>query len=394
MSIKGFSPTELGERLRLAREAARLTQKDAADAVGVARTTLVAIEQGNRPVRIDELQRLASAYGTNVNALLRREAVHVDLVPRFRKMSSVSDDAAEAASKLLTDLAKAEVELENLLGIQRIANYPPERSLLPGDVTAQAEQDAMELRQRLGLGLQPVQDIVSLLEFEMGVRVYIRPIDTKISGLFAFDEKLGACFLLNANHPRARRNQTAAHESGHLVSTRRQPDVLYYLVPPERTPEEKYANAFARSFLTPRHTVIQKFKELTAGSSQLTRRNIIVLSHFFGVSREAMVRRLEELGQVKQGAWDYIVATGPIREEHASQVLGDAWVGEKEERESAVRANSLRLASLANEAHRRCLLSEGQLSRLLNLDRVEFRAMLDDFEVQGEAGNENPLLLR
>jgi DNA-binding XRE family transcriptional regulator len=45
----------------------------------VARTTLTAIEKGQRRARFPEVQALAEAYGTSVNALLRREAVHVDL---------------------------------------------------------------------------------------------------------------------------------------------------------------------------------------------------------------------------------------------------------------------------------------------------------------------------
>ena len=69
-----------------ARDGGDLTQADAAAAIGVARTTIVAIEQGQRRVRMGELQKLAQLYGTSVNALLRREAVHVDLAPRFRKL--------------------------------------------------------------------------------------------------------------------------------------------------------------------------------------------------------------------------------------------------------------------------------------------------------------------
>ncbi len=60
----------------------------------------------------------------------------------------------------------------------------------------------------------------------------------------------------------------------------------------ENTREERYANAFGRAFLTPARGVMQKFHEVTAGSDRLTRRHIIILAHFFGVSREAMVRRL------------------------------------------------------------------------------------------------------
>src|SRR5437868_11338652 len=91
------SSDELGERLRSARESARVTQAGAADAIKVARTTVVAIEQGQRRIRIHELQKLASLYNVSVNALLRQEAVHVDLTPRFRKLITNDDDAARAA---------------------------------------------------------------------------------------------------------------------------------------------------------------------------------------------------------------------------------------------------------------------------------------------------------
>lgn len=375
---------DVGERLRIAREAANVTQAAAALAIGVARTTIVAIEQGERRVRMNELQKLAKLYRTSVNALLRQEAVHVDLAPRFRKLEGNYDGAA-AAVELLADLAKAEVELENLLGIQRVRNYPPERPILKGDVKAQAEQDAAELRQRLGLGSGPISNIVTLLEMDLGVRIYVRRFDGRISGLFAYDEALGACMLLNANHPHDRRVQTAGHETGHFVSTRRQPEILHQHEE-ENSREERYANAFARAFLTPARGVMQKFEDVTAGSDRLTRRHVIVLAHFYGVSREAMVRRLEELGSVKPGTWDWFQSNGGITDEQARQVLGDLSTPDAFKAD-ADRPTTLRLNMLAAEAERQGLLSEGQLARLLQLDRVELREILNNHELEGSEGD-------
>ena len=372
---------EVGKRLQVARDAARIKQADAAAAINIARTTLVAIEQGQRRVKIGELQQLTRLYGTTVNALLRQESIHVDLEPRFRKLSDSNDAATETAVQLMANLAKAEVELENLLGVKRARNYPPERPILRGDVRVQAEQDAIELRQRHGLGISPVPDIVTLLELEMGVRVFVRRFDGKISGLFAYDEALGPCILLNANHPRDRRTQTAAHETGHLVSARREPEILHYNEP-ENSREERYANVFGRAFLTPARGVMQKFHEVTAGSDRLTRRHIIVLAHFFGVSREAMVRRLEELGLTKAGTWDWFEANGKITDEQARQVLGDLPAPDAQKAD-ADRPTTLRLNLLAAEAYRRQLLSEGQLARLLHLDRVELREILEGQEDEG-----------
>lgn len=379
--LEGIPPAEVGERLRIAREAAKLKQADAAAKLNIARTTLVAIEQGQRRVRISELQQLAKLYSTSINALLRTEAIKVDLAPQFRKLSEHVDEAIENAARLLSDLAKAEVELENLLGVKRIRNYPPERPILRGDVRAQAEQDALELRQWLGLGLRPISDIITILEMELGVRIYIRRIDGRISGLFAYDDALGACILLNANHPRDRRTQTAAHEMAHLVSTRRQVEITEGLQT-ENSREERYAASFARAFLTPARAVMQKFREFTAGASKLTRRHVIALAHAFGVSREAMVRRLEELKLTKDGTWDWFQQNGGITDEQAHQVLGDVPAPDANKTE-ANHPTTLRLAMLAGEAWRRGLLSEGQLTRMLHIDRIELRRMFDGLEIEG-----------
>lgn len=375
------SAEEVGERLRIAREKANLTQEDAANVIDVARTTLIAIEKGQRRARIGEVQKLAKAYGTSVNALLRQEAVHVDLAPRFRKLFNSNDKAEAEAAELIDNLAKAEVELESLLGISRPRNYPPERPILPGDVRAQAEHDAMELRHALGLGIRPVPDIVTLLELELGVRVFVRKLDSRISGLFVYDETLGPCMLLNANHPRERRVQTAGHETGHFISSRRSPEI-FHRHETENSREERYANAFGRAFLTPSRGVMQKFHEVTAGSDRLTRRHIIILAHFFGVSREAMVRRLEELGLTKPGTWTWFERQGGISDEQAAQVLGDLAAPDREQSD-AERPTTLRLNLLAEEAYRQNLLSEGQLARLLGLDRIELREMLGAVEAEG-----------
>ena len=381
----------LGEILRINREEAGITQQAASDEINVARTTLIATEKGQRRARFGEIRKLARMYGTSVNALLRREAVHVDLVPRFRRHHEVEDSESRKAVSLLSRLAKAEVELENLLGIERAMILPPERPILPGDVREQAEDDALELRRQLGIGNAPITDIVSLLDMEMGVRIYVRRLDGNISGLFAYDEKLGPCMMLNANHPRERRNFTAAHECGHLVSTRNTPEVLHE-DDSTNSREERYADAFGRAFLMPARAVKHKFQEVTVKASRLTRRHVIVLSHNFGVSREAMVRRLEELKIAQKGTWDWFKANGGITREHVMQVLGDVSVEDTQKAE-ADRPTTQRLNMLAAEAYERELLSEGQLSEMLGLGRAELRKAIDDLVLEGDEAVEAPSLL-
>jgi len=381
-----LSDVEIGERLRLAREIAKLTQEEAAAIIDAARTTIVAIEQGKRRVRIDELQKLAAAYGTSANTILRREAVHLDMVPRFRKLPQSEDKAVESATRLLNDLVRAEIELENALGVTRVRNYPPERPILPGNVREQAEQDAQELRDWLGLGPGPVSDIVSILDMQLGIRVYVRRLDGKVAGLYAYDDAAGACILLNQSHPPERLTYTGAHEGGHFISTRRQPEVLTNDEKP-KSREERYADAFARCFLTPARAVRQRFAQITAGQSHLTRRHIILLAHAFGISREAMVRRLEELSLAREGTWDWFNANGGITDDQARQVLGEV----SSPSLNPVRAQGHvppRLALLMREAWKQEMYSEGQLARLLRLNRHEIREILDGAEVEESEANE------
>ena len=380
-ALETIPASDIGRRLRHARDNVGLTQQEAAAKIGIVRTTLIAIEKGERRVRMGELQQLAKIYKISVNALLRQEAVHVDLVPRFRKSLNTADKATDRAVKIMSHLAKAEVELENLLGIRRAKNFPPERPILPGDANAQAEHDALELRQRLGLSNAPIKDIVTLLEMEMDIRVYVRQIDSSISGLFAYDEKLGPCMLLNANHPKERRSQSAAHELGHFISTRSKAEVLH-ADEDMSSREERYADAFGRAFLTPPRVMKQKFQEVTTGSNQLTRRHVIMLAHFFGVSREAIVRRLEELRLVKKRTWDWFQNNGGITKQHVKQVLGDLSAVD-EQKADAYRPMTLRMSMLAAEVYRQELLTEGQLSELLDLERLELREILDDLEIEG-----------
>jgi hypothetical protein len=63
-------------------------------------------------------------------------------------------------------------------------------------------------------------------------------------------------------------------------------------------------------------------------------------------------------------AW--FIANGGITDEQARQVLGDLIVPDAEKAE-ADRPTTLRLNLLAYEAHRRGLMSEGRLARLLRL---------------------------
>ena len=381
--LNELSAQEIGRRLRLARENAGIRQDDAAQFIDMSRPTLVSIEKGARSVRIQELQVLARHYGVSVNTLLRREAVHTDLVPRFRRLRKTEDKQKAEAIQLFNDLIKANVELENILGIERRRNYPPDRGINEGNVLTLAENHAQELRNWLGLGPGPIVDIFSIIELGLGIRLYQRRLSSKsrVAGLFTYDDTVGACILLNANHPLPRRIQSAAHELGHFYGTRYTPEILEE---DERflSRDERYANAFGRALLTPAESFKESFRQLKEITGKTTRRLIILLSQQYNISRQACVLRLEELGIAKKGTWDWFEKNGSITEAHVREVLGEMAYRPDPAKTDADRPISHRMSLMVHAAWKRDLMSEGQLTELLKVGRVELRNIIDQIELE------------
>lgn len=372
MNTMTLPPDELGKRLKIARTAAALTQDAAASHMQLARTTLTAIESGQRRVKPDELVAFAKLYKTTVSRLVSVEAMHVDLAARFRRVeegASIGPDERQAID-LLTRMATASVELERIAGTPLRQDYPPPLQLRAAAIHAQAEDAAAALRHRLGVGLGPIADFASILEFELGVRVFMRPLPSKVSGVYAYDPAVGACMLINASHPRVRRRNSLAHECAHFVAARTHADVFSEEDEQYVAIEERFARRFATSFLMPAPTVRRRFEDVADAEGGFKLRHLIVLRHAFGVATQSMCLRLEELDLVPKGQWESIKRRG-YGPEFDAQVLGDP---PPEEQPPII---APRLANLAAIARERGALTEGQLCDMLALERTELRTVLD-----------------
>ncbi len=376
ISAARLSPATLGERLRAARSGINLTQDVAATSLGVARTTLVAIEKGQRPVKPDELLALASLYGMSVGKLMSPDAIHVDLAAKFRRTGGRdSSKSVTEALALLNRLVTGAVQLERLLGQEQRTDYPPPVRINPQTVTHQAEDAADNLRARLGLGLGPIPDLIGVLESELGLRIFFRPLPAKISGLYAYDEAVGACMLLNAHHHWKRRVLTAAHETGHFVSARSHADVLGG-EDVSLTAEERFAKRFGSAILMPASGVRARFDRVADSENRFDVRELILLGYQFGVATEAMCRRLEELTLLPRGTWD------SLRERGFASDLDRSVLGEADVPQPKPPMVAPRLAYLASLAIARELLSEGQLCDLLAVDRLDLQDALRPFEAE------------
>ena len=64
------------------------------------------------------------------------------------------------------------------------------------------------------------------------------------------------------------------------------------------------------------------FEAHTQGASKFTRVMAIHIAHFAGVDPMAIVWRLEKMGLLKRGSWDWFKANGGITKAQIDEVLG------------------------------------------------------------------------
>lgn len=375
----------VGARLKEAREARGWTQQDAADRLGVARTTMVAIEKGERRLKPGELIELAGLYGRPVADVLQRGAPAEGFAVQLRGVlpaSSIDADLLpylEEFQSLCEDYARLEAICEAPLR----RRYPPEYDIRGVDAEIVAEDVAVGERNRLALGEGPVLNLREVLEADVGLRVFQMDLPSKVAGLYAFTDSLGGCIAVNRKHPPERRRASLPHEYGHFLTSRYRPEITIEQRYERRPAAERFAETFARAFLMPSAGLRRRFLELERERSRgITHGDLCLLAHFYAVSVEAMIRRLEELRLVPAGTWDRLQLEG-FRVREAQRLLGLAPLATDDEILPA------RFVALAVEAWQKGDLSEGQLARLLRTDRLSARERIRRLE-EAPVGDGDP----
>src|SRR3954447_25927843 len=111
-ALRSIDPATIGERLAAARRARGLTQQDAAEALGVARTTITAMEKGDRRPRASELVKLAQLYGRPVGDFVRADtASQPNFVVQFRAVRAAEEAGVNADIQRFEELCRWYVEL-------------------------------------------------------------------------------------------------------------------------------------------------------------------------------------------------------------------------------------------------------------------------------------------
>src|SRR5438552_2530621 len=324
--LETIDPRILGQRIAEARKARGKTQEEVADFLKCSRPTYIAIEKGDRAARSDEIIKLASFLGRKVHELVRPTEPVVDLQPHLRavaeKMKGTDAKALNAAINELQRLAEDYRDLEKLMNAPLRFNYPPEVALNARIDAAQlAETVALQERQRLGLGDQPVIYLRSTLEWDVGLRIFYWDLPSAIAGMYAYTADLGCCILVNKKHPPERRRVSMLHEYGHLIVDRYKPGIDYLAMTGRKPANERFAESFALSFLMPASSARQRFHDIVTTTGDFQVADLRRLSYFYYASVEAMALRLEQLGLIQKGSRQFLKES-KFSPREAAELLG------------------------------------------------------------------------
>lgn len=132
----------------------------------------------------------------------------------------------------------------------------------------------------------PPVDVFAIVR-SRGILMYEMPLqDSLLSGVFRWVRNVPT-ILLNRRHSWVRRRFTAAHELYHYLNDMPTPDVAYLMLRRGHvSAAERAANRFAAALLMPPDMVLDMHRQ---------GRTMDEMCVAFGVSKQAMQRRFEEL---------------------------------------------------------------------------------------------------
>ena len=364
----------LGSLLLSARQKCGMTQADAAKVIDAARTTMVAIEKGERRLKASELIKLARAYGIAVSDLVRPRPVVEAFEVQFRtayRAADVEQAEIEPVIRQWEEFCRYYLELEEIMRSPLPQNYPREYAVSATSIELEAEAIAIAERQRLGLGDGPIPMLRDILEQSVGLRIFYLKMPGKYSEMYSYNEQLGGCMVINANHPEERRRWSLAHGYLHFLAHRKKPVVDLVAEQYKRMPaSERLAEAFAKYFLMPTSGLLKRFNDMRGTTEKFSISNLFTLAHYYGVSVEALSYRLEEMKLLPSGTWERLRDRG-LKVRKAQQEIGLQAIPQRSD------MAPIHYQHLAIEALDRGLITEGRFADFLGVDRIEARRIAE-----------------
>lgn len=277
-----------GLNIKLARESRGVSQQELIDKLGISQTTLSRFEKGRLTPNEVVISNIANALDYPVSFFYKDYQIsnHSTLFYRKRASMRVGDlSILEGRIIILSSVIDILLESINIPEFS-FPHIEPSSDSSPSDI-------AFRVRNYFSLPTGPVENIVSFLEKNGVIVVFLHLGFDKFDGLTRFTSSNRPVIWINANMSNDRKRFTLAHELGHLIMHLRSDDL-------EKSEEDKEmeANEFASEFMLPRVECIRDF-------SNLKYKDLPSLKYYWKMSKTCMIRRAEKLGCISKKTSQY-----------------------------------------------------------------------------------------
>lgn len=296
----------IGNRLKLAREAAGLSLRDLEAAIHglVSAQAIGKYERNEMMPGSSVLLALTKALQVTPEYLLNTSEIKLTGVD-FRKDPHASTKEERTVEAIILDQVERYLELEDILPGADLQWHLPANAAYHINSIDAAEEAAEALRKYWKLGIDPIPFMTGLLE-EKGVKVIALNLPIEVSGSKAFvnrpEHENVPVIVVNDKHNGERQRFTLAHELAHLVLN---------LSDLSDKDQEKAADRFAGSFLMAKEMI---YSILGSSRTSISLGELAELKKIFKVSIAALAVRCSQLGVLTKNAyfklWHQIKALG------------------------------------------------------------------------------------
>ena len=289
-----FNPTRLCD----ARVYNRLTGEELAEAVGVKKQAISQFENGKATPEYGTVCKLSSALGFPVEFFYEQDDSLLLGNTYFRALYS------SKKKDLNSQRIKTSYVARIYGSLAKYVNFKPFNVPDFSD-TRDIPKVARSLRNYWGLGQEPIQDMVSLMEHQGIIMSEFATDSAKIDAFYQYCEinKIPyRCVVLGTEKKSfARRQFSCAHELGHIVLHEKYDD-LNDIDRDDFRKREDEADEFAAEFLLPREAFLS---DLEVYANRLNR--YVELKRKWKVSISAMVVRAYHLGAINVNQYQYLM---------------------------------------------------------------------------------------
>jgi Zn-dependent peptidase ImmA (M78 family)/DNA-binding XRE family transcriptional regulator len=277
----------IGKRLKLARAAAGLSLRDLAERID----NRVSAQQIGKYERDEDvpgsavLIALSHALGVSLDYLVGDQEMVLEGVEFRKKQITSKKEQAQIQAKAL-HLIERYLMVEEILGLPSAEWDKPREAPFPVRQIGDADRAAQYLREHWNLGIDPIPNLVELLE-ERGIKVLVVDSEENIDGLAAQvrrsrGEPVPVIVIRRGVHGE-RQRFNLAHELGHMVMDVQGDDKF----------REKAAHRFAGAFLMPAEAL---WSSVGRHRSSIGWSELFALKKLLGASVQAIAYRCGDLG--------------------------------------------------------------------------------------------------